>query len=316
MSDSERSPYVLYTGAGGQLGGYLGTVLAKQGIPAVGTVSKDPVGKQVAMDITRASDMEKVFADVRPDIVIHGAAYTDVDGCERDPERADLVNHIGARNVAVAAKQVGAWLIAIGTDFVFSGRDGYPYAEDAPTDPISVYGASKLAGERAVLDTDPKFAVARTSWVFGGAGKHFPRTVLTMVRDRGGMSVVTDEASCPTFAGDLAEALVALLPHRPSGILQLMNEGSVDRFSFAREIVRAAGGDPKTITPTTTAEFLAKYPLPAKRPENSTMVNVRAKALGVVLPDWQDAVNRYVPQAAREMQFSTPSHPGPQRGED
>jgi dTDP-4-dehydrorhamnose reductase len=269
-------------------------------------VSREPNGKLVEMDITRESDVDRAFADVRPDIVIHGAAYTDVDGCERDPERADLVNHIGARNVASAAKRVGAWLLAIGTDFVFSGSQGYPYEEDAETDPISVYGASKLAGERAVLETDPRFAVARTSWVFGGAGKHFPRTVLTMVRDRGGMSVVNDEVSCPTFAGDLAEALVAVLPLRPSGILHLMNEGSVDRFTFAREIVRAAGGDPESITPTTTAEFLAKYPLPAKRPGNSTMVNVRAKALGVVLPDWQDAVHRYIPQAAREMQFSNP----------
>jgi dTDP-4-dehydrorhamnose reductase len=304
MSGSDRAAVVLYTGAGGQLGGYLGAALADKGIPAVGTVSKVAVGNQVAMDISHAAEVERVLADVRPEIVIHSAAYTDVDGCERDPERADLVNHVGARNVAVAAKQAGAWLIAVGTDFVFSGREGYPYAEDAPTDPISVYGASKLAGERVVLETDPTFAVARTSWVFGGAGKHFPRTVLTMVRDRGGMSVVTDEASCPTFAGDLAEALVALLPQRPNGILHLMNEGSVDRYSFAREIVRAAGGDPEAITPTTTAEFLAKYPLPAKRPENSTMVNVRAKALGVVLPAWQDAVHRYVPQAAREMHFS------------
>jgi dTDP-4-dehydrorhamnose reductase len=120
------------------------------------------------------------------------------------------------------------------------------------------------------------------------------------------MSVVNDEASCPTFAGDLADALVRLLPHRPAGVLHLMNEGGVDRFSFARDVVRAAGGDPELVTPTTTAEFLAKYPLPAKRPENSTMSNVRARNLGVTLPTWQDAVARYVPQLARELDF--PNH--------
>jgi dTDP-4-dehydrorhamnose reductase len=279
MSDSElrEPPRVLFTGAGGQLGTYLGAELARRGIEAVGTVSANPTGQQWAMDITRLDEVRRVIAEARPTVVIHGAAYTDVDGCEKDPERADLVNHIGARNVATVAKEHGAWVVAVGTDFVFSGRSGYPYTEDAATDPISIYGASKLAGEMAVLEADDAFAVARTSWVFGGAGKHFPRTVLTMVRDRGGMAVVNDEASCPTFAGDLAVGLVDLIPHRPPGILHLMNEGSV--------------------------EFLAKYPLPAKRPGNSTMVNTRAKALGVALPAWQDAVARYIPRAVRDMQF-------------
>jgi dTDP-4-dehydrorhamnose reductase len=305
MSASEPRPRVLFTGAGGQLGHYLADSLAKAGYDAVGTVSHTSDSTTVAMDIANADEVKRVLDRVRPEIVIHGAAYTDVDGCEKDPERADRINNLGSRNVALAAKDIGARVIGVGTDFVFSGDGGAPYLEDAPTDPISVYGSSKLAGEEAILATDPAFAVARTSWVFGGAGKHFPRTVLTMVRDRGGMSVVNDEASCPTFAGDLAQGLVKLLPHRPSGVLHLMNEGGVDRFSFAREIVRVAGGDPELVTPTTTEEFLAKYPLPAKRPENSTMSNVRAKALGVVLPTWQDAVDRYVPQLARELDFPT-----------
>ena len=301
MSGSDLRPRVLFTGAGGQLGHYLADSLANAGYDAVGTVSRAIDAIDLSMDISDADEVNRVFEHVRPEIVIHGAAYTHVDGCEKDPERANRINNIGSHNVASAANQVGAWVIAVGTDFVFSGHGGAPYLEDAPTDPISIYGASKLAGEKAVLAVDPAFAIARTSWVFGGVGKHFPRTVLTMVRDRGGMSVVNDEASCPTFAGDLANALVELLPHRPSGILHLMNEGGVDRFSFAREIVRAAGGDPELVTPTTTEEFLAKYPLPAKRPENSTMSNVRAKELGVVLPSWQDAVARYVPQLAREL---------------
>lgn len=304
MSASDPTARVLFTGASGQLGGYLKSSLATAGIDAVGTVNQPKNDSDLAMDITDLDSVERVFSEIAPTVVIHGAAYTDVDGCERDPEHANLVNHIGSRNVAIAAKDSGAWLVGIGTDFVFSGSgNAAPYGEDAPTDPISVYGATKLAGEQAILASDPSFAVARPSWVFGGAGKHFPRTVLTMVRDRGGMSVVNDETSCPTFAGDLAEALVKLIEHRPAGILHLMNEGSVDRFTFAREIVRAAGGRAETVTPTTTAEFLAKYPLPARRPENSTMRNVRAAALGVVLPSWQDAVHRYMPRLAREIGF-------------
>ena len=303
MSDSERRLRVLYTGAGGQLGRYLAKSIVDAGYDAVGTVSNSSGDTDVSMDIANLDEVERVFDRFRPDVVIHGAAYTDVDGCEKDPERADRINHIGARNVAISAKRIGAWVVGVGTDFVFSGRGGAPYVEDSAVDPISVYGASKLAGEEAIVEADPGFGVARTSWMFGGAGKHFPRTVLTMVRDRGGMSVVNDETSCPTFAGDLAEALVSLIPLRPSGILHLMNEGGVDRFAFAREIVRVGGGDPEMVTPTTTEEFLAKYPLPAKRPENSTMSNVRAKALGVVLPSWQDAVSRYIPRLAQELQF-------------
>jgi dTDP-4-dehydrorhamnose reductase len=248
--------------------------------------------------------VQRAFSSVKPDVVIHGAAYTDVDGCERDPERADLINHLGAANVAEAARANGAWLIAIGTDFVFSGSNA-PYAEDAQADPISAYGASKLAGEQVVLAADPSFAVARPSWVFGGAGKHFPRTVLTMVRDRGGMQVVDDETSCPTFAGDLAKALVQLIPKRPSGILHLTNEGGVDRCTFAQAVVQAAGGDPATIVPITTEAFLAKYPLPARRPPDSTMQNTLARDMGVTLPDWRDAVDRYVPLLAAELGFPT-----------
>jgi len=302
MSDSEAKPRVLFTGAAGQLGRYLARALAAAGYEAFGTVNASASKGDLPMNIADAESVKQTMERVRPDVVIHGAAYTDVDGCERDPERADLINRQGALNVATSARDNGAWVLEIGTDFVFSGLHA-PYAEDAATDPVSVYGASKLGGEEAVLATDPTFAVARTSWVFGGAGKHFPRTVLTMVRDRGGMQVVNDESSCPTFAGDLAAALVELIPQRPSGILHLTNEGGVDRFAFAREVVRVAGGDPETITPTTTEAFLAKYPLPAKRPPNSSLSNTRARSMGVTLPAWQDAVARYVPVLARELGF-------------
>jgi dTDP-4-dehydrorhamnose reductase len=303
MSDSEHRLRVLYTGATGQLGSYLGDALRAAGYEAIGTALMAGSHGFRAMDIGDEAQVHEVIEAVRPHVVIHPAAYTDVDGCERDPEKAELINADGARYVARAAANAGAWMLAVGTDFVYSGNRGSAYPEDAPTDPVSVYGASKLHGEQAVLATDASFCVARTSWVFGGAGKHFPRTVLTMVRDRGGMAVVNDETSCPTFADDLADALVALVPLRPAGIVHLTNDGGVDRFTFAREIVRVAGGDPGLVTPTTTPEFLAKYPLPAKRPANSTLENRRARELGVVLPRWENAIARYIPQLADELGF-------------
>lgn len=292
---------VLVTGAAGQLGRYLRSALERAGYEVIGLGSKPGDGVDAVADIRDLPALASVLGEASPLIVIHGAAYTDVDGCERDPERAMAVNATGSANVAKAASDAGSWMLGIGTDFVFSGNGGAPYSERATPDPISMYGSSKLAGERAVLAADPSFAIARTSWVYGGDGKHFPRTVLNVTRQRGGMEVVDDEIGNPTFAGDLADALVKLVPHRPTGIFHLSNEGSVSRFGLARAVVAAAGGDPEMITPTTTEAFLAKYPLPAKRPANSSMANNRAAALGIRLPAWEDAIERYVPRLADEL---------------
>jgi dTDP-4-dehydrorhamnose reductase len=298
MSVSER---VLVTGAGGQLGSYLRPALEHAGHEVVGLGRSAADGVDVVADIGNADELDALMTSFHPDVVIHAAAYTDVDGCETHPERADLVNHVGSRIVAAAARRVRAWMLGVGTDFVFPGDATSPYTEQAEVGPISVYGSSKLNGERATLAADASFAVARTSWVFGGAGKHFPRTVVHMLRDRGSMAVVNDEISTPTFAEDLAEALVALIPHRPAGILHLSNEGAVSRFAFAQAVARNAGFDPEAVTPTTTAEFLEHYPLPARRPAFSALANTRAAALGVRLPRWEDAVERYVPRLAAEV---------------
>lgn len=292
---------VLVTGAAGQLGRYLRSALERAGYQVIGLGSKPGEGIDAVADIRDLPALTSVFGDASPLIVIHGAAYTDVDGCEREPERAMAVNTTGSANVAKVASDTGIWMLGVGTDFVFSGNGGAPYSERAKPDPISMYGSSKLAGERAILDADPSFAIARTSWVYGGAGKHFPRTVLNVTRQRGGMEVVDDEIGNPTFAGDLADALVKLMPHRPTGIFHLSNEGSVSRFGLARAVIAAAGGDPEAITPTTTEAFLAKYPLPARRPANSSMANNRAAALGIRLPAWEDAIDRYVPRLADEL---------------
>jgi dTDP-4-dehydrorhamnose reductase len=292
---------VAVTGAGGQLGGYLGPALRATGANFTGLGHQPGPDIDFAVDIADAAAVTEVIRTARPDAVIHAAAWTDVDGCERDSAKADTVNGDGSRNVALAARAAGAYLLAVGTDFVFPGDGGAPYAEDAEPNPVSAYGSSKLAGERAVLETDPGFAVARTAWVYGGAGKHFPRTVLTVLRDRGGMEVVEDEAGSPTFAGDLAGALVALLARRGAGLFHLTNGGRTTRFGLARAVAEAAGLDPTLVTPTTTEAFLAKYPLPAKRPPDSTLANNRAAALGITPRPWQEAVAAYVPRLAAEL---------------
>lgn len=298
---SPASQRVLVTGAGGQLGTYLRQVLATAGHEVVGAGRVEGPGVDVAVDIRDRELVARVIDEAAPDAIIHAAAYTDVDGCERDPELARAVNAGGSEHVAAAAAERGIWLIGVSTDFVFPGDGGAPYAEDAEPRPISVYGASKLAGERAVLDASPAFAVARTAWVYGGQGKHFPRTVLAMLARHGRMEVVDDEVGSPTFAGDLAEALATLLPHRPAGIFHLTNAGETSRFELARRVAAAAGVDPELVTPTSTEAFLAKYPLPARRPARSTLLNTRAASLGARLPAWQDAIDRHVPSLAAEL---------------
>lgn len=307
MSDAVTSLHgqrVLVTGAAGQLGRYLRQVLQAQQAIVIGLGARPAEGIDVTADITDSTAVDQAFQSARPDAVIHAAAYTDVDGCEREPAQAEAVNAEGSRHVAAAAKAAGAYLIAVGTDFVFPGDGGAPYAEDASTRPLSVYGSSKLAGEEAVLAADPGFAVARTAWLYGGSGKHFPRTVLTLLRDRGTMEVVTDEAGNPTFAGDLADALVSLLVVRGAGVFHLVNAGRATRFELAQAVAEAGGFDPGLVVPTTSDVFLAKYPLPARRPGDSTLANCRAAALGVTLRPWSDAVANYIPRLASELSLA------------
>jgi dTDP-4-dehydrorhamnose reductase len=292
---------VVVTGAAGQLGRLLVPAARRSGATVIAFGSRPDTGIDFAVDLAEREAATQALRAAEPDIVIHAAACTDVDGIEREPRRGERSNAQATRNVADAAKEAGAYVIAVSTDMVFPGDGEAPYAEEAATAPISAYGRSKLMAEQAVLAADSKFAVARTAWLYGGAGKHFPRTVLTVLRDRGGMEVVDDEYGSPTYAGDLAEALVQLAIRRGEGIFHLVNEGRASRCALARETARIAGFDPERVKPISTEAFLARFPLPARRPADSTLRNLRAAALGITLRDWREAVREYVPMLAAEL---------------
>ncbi len=292
---------VLITGAAGQLGRYLVPAAKEAEAVVIAAGSKPGTGIDAAADLADEQAANRLVANARPDIVIHAAACTDVDGIEREPRRGELGNAVATRNVAAAARNAGAYLLAVSTDMVFPGDGGAPYDESAATGPISAYGASKLTAEHAVLEGDSGFGVARTAWLYGGAGKHFPRTVLSVLRDRGSIDVVDDEWGSPTFAGDLAIALLAVAATRGAGIFHLVNAGRASRYELARETAQLAGFDPQVVRPISTAAFLERFPLPARRPPDSTLQNRRAAAIGVSLRNWRDALAEYAPALAIDL---------------
>lgn len=294
---------IAITGAGGQLGRYLAPAARSLGAKVLAMGSRLEEGIDVAVNLTEQATTANVLVHFRPEIIIHAAACTDVDGIELDPVRGLRGNVLASQNVGVAAKLTDAYLLAVSTDMVFSGTQAVPYEEDHAPDPVSQYGRSKLAAEQIILNESQSFGVARTSWLYGGAGKHFPRTVLSVLKSRGSMEVVDDEIGSPTFAGDLAVALIFLANARGAGVFHLANQGAVSRYGLAAATAEIAGLDPRSVTPTSTRKFLQDHPLPAKRPPTSPLRNRRGAERGADLPDWLDGLRRYVPLLASELEL-------------
>ncbi|HMD51422.1 MAG TPA: dTDP-4-dehydrorhamnose reductase [Solirubrobacteraceae bacterium] len=253
------------------------------------------------LDITDAAAVERALERIHPDALVNCAAWTDVDGAEGHAEEAQAINGGGAGNLARAAAAGGTRVVHVSTDYVFDGeapRDpsGAPraYLESDPTGPRSVYGATKLAGEREVIAASPAHTVVRSSWLFGVGGRNFAETMLSLAREREVVRVVTDQIGCPTWTGHLAPALLGLLERELAGLVHLAGAGAVSWNGFAREIFRQAEVDCR-VEAATSAEMAR----PAPRPAWSALESERQEVLP--LPPWQDGLAGYLAARAGMM---------------
>jgi dTDP-4-dehydrorhamnose reductase len=269
----------LITGAGGMLGRDLTEALP------VGTVSL----RSSSLDVTDADAVRAVLQSHRPDLVIHAAAYTDVDGCELHPDRAFSVNTLGARNVAQASEEAGAAMLYVSTDYVFDGLKEEPYREFDPTGPISVYGRSKLAGERMVRELCHRHYIVRSAWLFGRNGRNFVDVITRLGREKEELRVVADQRGSPTYTRHLAAKIIEIAHSGRYGVYHVTNAGCCSRFDFAKEILRLSGG-PARLVPIRSDD----YPVPAKRPCNSVLDNFVLRLEGMEpLPPWEKALAAY-----------------------
>jgi dTDP-4-dehydrorhamnose reductase len=294
---------ILITGAYGQLGRDLTDALAGR-VPDGGRrcALLGPEGPREGLrhevlrtdiDTMRVEDRDAVlhtFSDFRPGLVLHGGAFTAVDLCESEVDAAYAVNAVGTRNVAEAAALVGAHVVYVSTDYVFDGTSTRPYREwDAPC-PTSVYGASKLAGERELR---PGSTIVRTSWLCGAHGNNIVATALRLAEGDGELRFIDDQHGSPTFTADLAPAVISLGLDRRPGTFHVTNSGATTWFGFVRAVLAEAGEDPERVRPIATAEL--DPPRPAPRPAYSVLDNMALRLSGLpLLPDWRDGLARLV----------------------
>ncbi len=246
-------------------------------------------------DIRDAQRVRQVVQETRPEWIVLSAAYTDVDGCESNSELAFAVNRDGAVNVAMAAKEFGARLLFLSSDYVFDGKNTVPYETEDERNPQSVYGRTKAEAEIKLLELMPDCCIARTSWLFGVGGKCFPDTILKLAASRPALDVVNDQRGSPTYAVDLARAIAQLCRKNASGIVHVTDAGNCTWFEFAQEIVQSAGL-PTTVRPVSSQQMAR----PAPRPAYSVLSPARLQALGIEMPSWQDALQRYLKQRRAE----------------
>ena len=240
-------------------------------------------------DIRDETRVLNLVQSTRPDWIVLAAAYTDVDGCETNRDLAFDVNCRGAVNVARAAKQHGARLLFVSTDYVFDGTKTTPYAADDPRSPRTVYGQSKAEAELQLSEILPECCIVRTSWLFGAGGKCFPDTILRLAASRPHLEVVGDQRGSPTYSQDLARAIVQLCRQGASGIVHATNRGECSWYEFAREIIAGAGL--ATVVHETTSD---KFVRPAKRPHYSVLSPETLEKRGIAMPDWRNALQRYL----------------------
>ncbi|RAP74856.1 dTDP-4-dehydrorhamnose reductase [Paenibacillus montanisoli] len=271
---------ILVTGAGGQLGRELVHLKVQEDVRIIGLGRNE-------LDITNPEQCRAAMEAHRPNAVIHCAAYTAVDKAETDADEAYRINALGTRNVALAARAFGAKLCYISTDYVFDGKGGKPYDVDEQPNPQTVYGQTKLAGEREVQALLDRCYIVRTSWVYGPYGANFVKTILKLARERDRLTVVSDQIGSPTYTLDLAEFLVRLVQTEKYGIYHVCNSGSCSWHEFAKAIVLESGITAVKVDPCSTAE----YPRPAARPAYSVMSHAAIDRAGLEdLRPWRDAL--------------------------
>ena len=284
---SDRVPLegrpVVVLGSGGMLGTAIRDVLTDLGRDFVGLRSRE-------MDVTKKEQVDAVLKDIQPCVLINAAAYTNVDGAETEQKRAFDINGLGAGNVAMATSALGITMVHISTDYVFDGTKDGPYLPGDDTNPLGIYGSSKLEGERLVREITADHLIIRTSWLFGPNGKNFVRTMLELGKSRSSIDVVNDQTGSPTYSRHLAKAIMNLLDQKVTGTWHLANADYCTWYSFAKEIFRQSAMA-VDVNPLKTEEF----PLPASRPHNSILdCSATYKVLGGPLPTWQEALGEYL----------------------
>ncbi|MDY7078701.1 MAG: dTDP-4-dehydrorhamnose reductase [Chloroflexota bacterium] len=274
---------IFVTGCKGQLGRALYTALAEH------TLSGCDLPE---LDITDRVAIGAAISDFAPDVVIHAAAWTDVDGCARDPEQAYRANALGTQNVALACAACDAAMVYISTNEVFDGTATEPYREWDSLHPINPYARSKVAGEWFVRHLLNRFYVARTSWLYAAGGRNFsnPHRIIQLADERGALKVVTDEIANPTYAPDLADAIAALVHTRAYGVYHMTNTGYCSRHDFVREVLRISERGYVPIAPISLDDFQRASTPPRFAP----LANTAAAALGITLRPWQKALDEFL----------------------
>ena len=290
---------ILITGSNGQLGNELQKIVAT-GRAEIGSVSEQIKNSEVfaldvdKLDITKLEQVKTVLKEINPDVVINCAAATNVDGCEANKDLALKINAIGAKNLAIVSEEIGAKLVQVSTDYVFSGVGEIPLNESDLVAPYSVYGKTKLLGEEYVREFSSKYYIVRTAWLYGYVGHNFVYTMMRLGKEKESLSVVNDQLGNPTSANDLAYHILKLIETDEYGVYHCTGKGECSWYDFAAEIMKLAGRN-CTVNPCTSEEYKAMYPNSAKRPEYSSLDNMMIRCtVGDEMRDWKDALKTFM----------------------
>lgn len=286
---------ILITGSKGQLGNELKDIINK-GYSEIGKVSECINNSQVfdfdvdKLDITDLNSVKNVLNTIKPDVVINCAAATNVDGCESDEDFAFKVNSLGPRNLAMVCEEIGARLVQVSTDYVFSGVGEKPLTEYDLTAPYSVYGKTKLLGENYVREFCSKYYIVRTAWLYGYVGHNFVYTMRRLGKEKDSINVVNDQIGNPTHANDLAYHILKLIETDEYGVYHCTGKGECSWYDFAKMIIELSGEE-CIVNPCTSEE----YKTPAKRPEYSALDNMMLRnTVGDEMRNWQDAIKSFI----------------------